>query len=1306
MRQTKCGLGRLAEAFFMGCCLLIGREYIMLLADNNADQGKTMYTVFKLITFLTIIAAGDPRCYLPSLITPSVVVQFICSFLVFGLSGGGTYTLIVQCLILALGAVMNTLLLLQAATEFSNNAATTLAFLCGCVFSYELADICNALPWFRRNMFMRLVLREFPSHALIQTKCAAMAAAITMRYALGEQCSFYSVDLWKFYKAHKNAFVEWRTHPLFGLILRERSKKMMPLYTCMAILIAIIGALPPHAQLFKLPLANYRLMYIAGFEEWALGAGVLMGAILPFPRSCKFMLHVTVLVMCLLNTLHVPIYMHFTSLSMLKPYTLTWFCIVTSFLEGYTLSYGIGQLVSVAFLRGCSGVLVSKSCCEAIADAQCFCKQKADNFECRGRYDPSRAGSPGAKQKSPSVSTNHIIWVKQCDNTYNMGRCFPLKCKCTPEPGASSQGKVQKTCIECTMCNKKDGDCKTKELIPVTCTKKIAAVDEKVTKAEENQQNKGGSGDSAGGAGGSSSSPTSPSTPTKSQAAVSLQQSQESLPKCTEAEGKGASASPKAGAAKAPAKEEKTKPDSEKATGVEAKDAAKKKKKRESKCFCKNLLENDCATGCLGCVCVTEKEYEYEEEIEEAKRKAACKKLKCVEWITTQQAQHYVLRNAQSSTCDDCDLTLLLEAVPVGNRSEMCCLSTVEEPPFTCCWQEWNPDMDRLYIGYLDADCPLCSIVEVRTMDFAKEYSQNLNESFCHHFNIRSMEFGSCCHSTLYLKMLCDKRDKYPHLHRRRYEFKHYPISYLYFTTAAVMNEEVEKLKSKRGQSSTASSALLSSTAAASTGSSGAPGAPSGVGGAAAGSAGQISSSGSTPSPGPAAVPGGGNGGSGGAQASQNTGQNVTQPAGGASPVASKPTDNCDENGNLVLSPSTEFLVDQKYKTCCFGVATRLFAYYRYVTEMNGCNYCVTDKCDESRQPVHCDCKGGKCSIGCCVKVQFTDEISTQNIANKYRYISIVCFFALCFVMQLILTYIYHSFTSPSSAVYCDFGVHMQSITKGGWKGAIRAQLADPQSEVFTLQHHDTEKGMAKLVQPLELFIPGNVDSFATWVKAQVASVFPEFARVYDLKMYYTACTALCMYTMRKCFEVVEPLIRLHLQRWERRWEKEFACYKESLVGALEKSAHMSRLAQVMRYEMGSFMYNAVPDLPDGAWTALIDEIKLYQWITEHEQRIQKKRRSGDYDSQLTIRQILNKVWRKRLRLIRRLEEQRRAVFHWQGLTDSYEMLKRFYAQQDLAFGVTEEPADDADDFPVGDDLYSDATPHTDTATQSHTETN
>ncbi|GBE60740.1 efflux ABC permease, putative [Babesia ovata] len=1000
---------------------------------------------------------------------------------------------------------------------------------------------------------------------------------------------------------------------------------------------------------------------------------------------------------------------------MLRPSVLTWLCIVASFLEGYALSYGVGQLVSVAFLRSCSGIIVNKSCCEAIADAQCFCKQKADYFQCQARYDTSKAESPCGEQKPASTATNHIIWVLQNCNANNTGNCFPLKCKCKKD-GVSSPVKEPK--FSCTMCKEgKSETCKTSELVPVVCTKKVVTVEKKDTTAAKEKQIDAGSGDSTGGKGGSTSEKADSPKPEPGSAnkgSSSPSQQQNSTPQCPMPQEKGKGGSQ--GTVQAETEKTKAKADAQGNVGEkeqvkadqgeqECKDGEKdNEKEEESKCFCKNVVGMDCTETCKDCSCAkkekekkekTKKRKEKEKEGKEegaGKEKNVVNKMRCIEWITTNNAQHYLLRNAQSSTCDDCDLTLWLEGVPVGNRGDMCCVSVVNEPPFTCCWQKWNPDADRLYIGYMDANCPLCSIVEVRQMDFAKEFSHHLKESFPHHFNIRNIKFGSCCHSTFYLKLSCDKRDKYPHLHRRKYNFKDHPISYIYFTTAAVMDEELEKLAEKREQAKTASAAASTGSSGVSSSSGvsgkGAPSGPLGAGGKGTlGGGGQAAAAAAAPVP-------------------QKPGQSPTQPSDSAPQPAPDPAKTCDDNGNLVLSPSTEFLVDQKYKKCCFGVATRIFTYYRYVTEMLGCRYCVKEKCDESNRPIHCDCTGGKCSIGCCVKVPFTDEISTQKAANEYRYLLMVGFWVLCLFIHYILMHLFRFYTSPSSVVYCDFGVRLESITTGGWKDTITEQLADPNSEVYSVKYYDTEEGMESIVNAMELFIPGKTDTFAKWVKAQVATVLPEYVQVTDMSKFYTACVAMCLNAIAQCFEIVTPIIRRHLQRWEMRWEKEYACYKESLVSAIGKSAHMSRLAQVMRYEMDSFMYNAVPDLPDSVWATLVNEIKMYQWIAEHEQKLLRKRRSGDYDSQLTIKQVFDRVWRKRMRLIEKLVEEGRVVFHWDGLISSYKALQKYYARRDLAFGITEEPPLVIGDSPADDFHPVDATPHTDAATPSQAEAN
>ncbi|ORM41753.1 uncharacterized protein BXIN_2822 [Babesia sp. Xinjiang] len=581
------------------------------------------------------------------------------------------------------------------------------------------------------------------------------------------------------------------------------------------------------------------------------------------------------------------------------------------------------------------------------------------------------------------------------------------------------------------------------------------------------------------------------------------------------------------------------------------------------KCFCKNTMGRDCGSPCCGCFCTTK---------EKTETTNCCS---CVQWIATRQAQHYLLRDTSTSTCGDCDLTILLKGVPLGRRGELCCVSTFECMPRVLGWQQWNPKSDRVFIGYIDSDCAVCSLVEIRPKNFAKEYNLTISNSFPHHFNIESMSFGGCCHDTFLMKVQCAKRDKYPHIYNRDYAFKQYLISHLYFTSASVMDEECEK-----------------------TGTCGKSQEPS-------------------------------------------------------------ESQECKDTSKK----SIDWDVFDNYTKCCFSVATRVFTYYRYVTENKGKDVCVsvvTNKSNEARG--HATCKG-KCETGCCVKVHVTDEHEARLEDNAYRYRVSTRFWMIVLFFQLMCMMIQMLYKRPGVNAPYKFAVDIvklqQSVLSEGWDDDIRllvnnTDLAQLNSEVY---------GLAKMLSLLTPFIDKGSRSFEGWVKDTVKNGFPEYVDVTKEAQFDLACLELARKALRVCLRDKMPGFELYLFQWEKKWKKEFRYYNGLLINLMHKSAHKSRVAQAAIYD--SQRTNDEIDMYQEVrvrnWNELIEELGLSKEICEHEEHVKRMMSESDGNVTMTVQERLDRIWAPRLKHIALWKEKRLCIFDWSGFLESYRIIRGLY---------------------------------------------
>ncbi|GIX63708.1 efflux ABC permease, putative [Babesia caballi] len=1101
MKHEKCKLSHLLAAFLVGVCLLLGFEQFKMIERKQMDNVDALYTIYLVISLMTIVISLAAGSFSPLMLSLCLIGHVLGAHICYFLGGFMKEVLLLHASLVAITASMGAILLLQACAAYSGNPATAVAFVCGTILSFKLPDICAAVESFVEGLRFGIVLKFSHTEMLLQVKCVTLITALAVRYALGQPCDIRKRHVWKKYKDSVNPLNLFAQGNPMRKMLDDFKAESELWYNLviLAVLITFATLITPDMALVQLPIGPSWLEDVKSWQNWALGLGMLTGVFMPFPHSQGYMLPAVSAVAIILNYICAHVFFTFSTIPSIKPSAVTILCTITCFIDGYALSYGVGLVVAIFFLRKCRNFRIGKMCCEDIYQTGCMCTQEADYFGCGPTGGTIGDTTSDNEAAASPVGTNHIIWVVQDPSTQVTSKCKTVKCTCTANGGTNAGHG-------CRVCARKQNVCVTKDLLKSTFT-----------------DNTGASGAA------------------------------------------GASAAHQGNSGQWTAK-----------------------------CFCHKNMGRNCGTFCKNCGCTNG-----------AKTNGQANR--CVDWIATEQAQHYVLKNVSSSTCNACDLTLLLEGVPFGSKGEPCCIPQLKKAPDAAGWKKWCPKTDRVYIGYLDAACAACSLVEIRKYDFANEYSQKLTHVFPNNFNINRIGFGSCCHASFFLLLQCKKRDKYPHVYCTDYPYKDHPISYIYFTSAAVLEDEVTKLNPSTGA--------------------GSPGA------------------GGTPSAQPQPQP--------------------TPPA--PSPAATAPTSS-DASG------TTASLGVDDYKKCCFGIATKVFTYYRYVSENEGESRCVPSAAKSGTPTKHCECTGGKCSSGCCVKVSITDEF-TSNIDTKERRLRVAALFWIMFVLFIMLErFVGHIYTRTNMGAPYNFTMNLnklqQTVAGDGWDAVVKEAVSDTKSTVYHVDNYGSDAGLDNVLSSLKLCLPDTA-ALKLWIKANVETHFPEYAEDKAGVMFHAACVSLGLQAVETCIKDKMPGFQEYESMWEKRWTKEYDNYQASLFGVVQKYVHMSLVAQALAYDLRPTKsgLEAYQKVREHCWGNMMEELKLFKKVEKHERHLEKLQQTPTKEAPQTFEERLQLVWQTRIKHLVRWAEQGRCLYDWEGFITSYNQLQQFYESEAIAFG-------------------------------------
>lgn len=162
-----------------------------------------------------------------------------------------------------------------------------------------------------------------------------------------------------------------------------------------------------------------------------------------------------------------------------------------------------------------------------------------------------------------------------------------------------------------------------------------------------------------------------------------------------------------------------------------------------------------------------------------AKASGTCEKCLCCKNISiASTSHHFLLSSAQTNTCNDCQLTVRLEATCVclcciNGKSSKCSHSIAKE--------DKSKATKNLYFGSLSEKCPICSIRKVTRPD---TFVYGDESTVSNEFDIKDIICSGCCHSDLIVDLFCVLRNTYFRVSAVNYPTKYSDIYSIFFTYA------------------------------------------------------------------------------------------------------------------------------------------------------------------------------------------------------------------------------------------------------------------------------------------------------------------------------------------------------------------------------------------------------------------------------------------------------------------------------------------------------------------------------------------
>ncbi|EDO06579.1 putative integral membrane protein [Babesia bovis T2Bo] len=1287
IKGRRCNLGRLVEAMLVGSTLLIGLDQFELLAISRPHEVGLLYTYYLGTVIMTLCLALSKGAYIRQCVIESLFCHVFATVVLYGSMYLPDGYLVVRILVTMATANLGTVLGLQLLATYSSNVTLFLALLASFYLGFRLPNMCRALDISTLGMY-GMFLKETPAQPLLYAKIIACVTVVAIRYNAGFIKGKLLDNLWLNYRVYLK--VNTLSNPFRRLYRDIRKNTLM--WSCLANLAGLtllLVTLPPHMILHQSPLSTSWISWLETYELWSQFIGLGVGIFLPLPIRNLTWITVILFATFLLYIIHVLVFAYFNRYLWITMDYVTPSCVILSFIAGYTLSFVARRMAAMFFVRTClkHGDSGTKPCCNSLNQGKCFCIEQVGYHKCEPR------GGAGNQSLNPP-GTNHVIWLTR-DESSCVTKCVPLRCRCdkaNPTPDCNTCKNHEKTKLKCKTQEKeatkhKDCCCNIDKLLsgkrpPRECDK--------------------------------------PNCITGGITVI-----QTSTPR------------------------------------IEPKPPMS----NVYQCRC-----NPNGEGALTALC-------------ERCTKYTAKDRRCYEWIASTQSQHYMLKDAHASTCSDCDLTLILRATPIGYRGNVNCLPMPSEIKLSRGWASWNTDTDRVYLGYIDSKCPACSLVEVRPRCFIKENIMTMNSTYPNHFTIEDTYMGSCCHDGLMLKIVCRKRDMYPNLHCRLYPNKRYTVKYVYFTSAAVMKEELAELEKEKGGSAPTEAASKAADGKSSTSEkqTGSPREKGNKGDKSPKDKGQSSpdkkkkkkkekedkskkpkdkladqSQGkdtptapspakvaqATPSPrakdaaSAKATPtapsskGKGTTPATGTQAAPSLPTKATPTT--PSPAKGKPTTSQPRNAVLSLlrqalgtpaypSPRSRnrlmelydelnpekdnplkfsglsslasrfsqrfprrYLVDNKlpptqdddptqtsdkqppvklnpldledFNRCCFSIATRVFAYYHEVDGDKNPRICVD-------QEIKCQC-GSDCRPGCCIRVNVTSEAQEKANIDRKRFVVAANFGLIYMIILALCALVEVVYRRPGLTAGYNLRMDLETLKKEvtymGWERPINLWLYTATPESVLEMDPSINKRTEKARDMLGTILPYKLQKFEHWAQETAATEFAHYNEPGDHRLDAVK-VAMLESAVIQTLRYKAKGIKQYLSKWEQRWNKELSHYHRTFIGNMKKQAFKSRAAQIAMFDpfITATEASKLHQYRVDSWNELTEEVRMSQLIRRQETEI------NDIDMEnkdilQNVRQMLQKVWKKRMQHLLRWKAANRWLYEWSGF------IKGFYELEDM----------------------------------------
>ncbi|KAK1939839.1 hypothetical protein X943_003858 [Babesia divergens] len=717
MRQPKCSLSRLVEAFVVGSMFLMDyKEFELLLAVDRVVTGR-LYLLYQVMIFSCFLIGLAMNGYRSHYLSCCLLLRVACcigSVLRMSI----TRFIWLRILEVMMTAAVTGFNLMLAGCDYSNNPASAVAMLYGAFCSaFFLKVLSSCVRTYSPYLPESLIVPRIVLMIEIAKICTSTLALVIRLSNDGKWMQNFIKDMRDDFEAFKKLDIllyTWLSPGKYLVRVWNGHSVMCETLANIAVMIAIMITAKPSTILMQLPISPFWLAEIMKLEMWAFYAGLLTGGFVPLPDAKRFFIRLVIFTAFFLHVFSTGVFLYFTRTPWIKPWFVNAICASICWLYGYAIPCTLSRVITVFFMRSCWNTTPTDRCCQAIIDGDCFCKTRTDYHSCESGVEPIKAADAEEKEKPktpcntpaatnngngastattttpastqpqsssscveakndeppPCKSFNHIIWAHHPELPTKRGTCTPLKCLC------KDTGNANKGCLICCV-KHTSGKCQC----PCEC-------------------------------------------PTKD-----------------------------------------------------------KKVQKDIKCFCADHLNLDCSASCKPCECKS--------------KSSTCDQLQCYELITGRCTQHYILGSTHVASCGSCDLTIILEGTPIGSPGEVCCLPAGRPYPRPSNWKRYNPATDRVYIGYIDSGCSVCSLVEIRTMDHSVDHcGKDICESD-NIFNITNFAFGACCHSYFNLRVDCRMINTFPYLSPGKSPYKTLDLAYVCFTTAGVSKAECEAMKKK-----------------------------------------------------------------------------------------------------------------------------------------------------------------------------------------------------------------------------------------------------------------------------------------------------------------------------------------------------------------------------------------------------------------------------------------------------------------------------------------------------------------------------